>query len=122
MVADTLILIAVCMLYGFAHRLFSPGIAFVVVCVNFVLDSIISMASMANNVYVQRISSSQEEITATISTGISVNHLISVFIALAGGWIWQATGIEVLFTLSAILGLINSIYAMTIKKSEEVAS
>ena len=119
MVADTLILIVVCLMYGFAHRLFSPGVAFIVVCSNFVLDSIISMASMANNVYAQRISSSQEEITATISTGISVNHLISIFIALMGGWIWKVTGIEVLFGLSALMGLINSIYAATIKKSEE---
>jgi len=119
MVGDTLILIVVCFLYGFAHRLFPLGIAFIVICINFVLDSIISMASMASNVYVQRIASNQEEITATISTGISVNHLISILIALMGGWIWKVTGIEVLFSLSAFLGLMNSIYAATIKKSEE---
>jgi len=115
MVADTLILIVVCVLYGFAHRLFPPNIAFLVVCCNFVLDSIISIASMASNVYVQNIASNQEEITATLSTGISVNHIISIFIALMGGWIWKVTGIEVLFSMSAVLGLINSIYAATIK-------
>ena len=119
MVADTLILIVVCLLYGFAHRLFPPGIAFMVVCANFVLDSIISIASMASNVYVQRIAANQEEITATLSTGISVNHIISIFIALMGGWIWKVAGIGVLFSLSAFLGLINSIYAATIKKDEE---
>ena len=119
MVGDTLILIVVCLLYGFAHRLFSPNVAFIVVCTNFVLDSIISMASMASNVYVQRIASSQEEITATLSTGLSVNHLISIFIALMGGWIWKVTGIEVLFSISAFMGIMNSIYAATIKKSEE---
>jgi len=115
MVADTLILVVVCLLYGFAHRVFPPGVAFVVVCVNYVLDSIISMASMASNVYVQRIADSQEEITATLSTGISVNHVISIFIALMGGWIWARTGIETLFTLSAFLGLCNTLYAATIK-------
>jgi MFS family permease len=119
MVADTLILIVVCLFYGFAHRLFAHNIAFFVVCCNFVLDSIISLASSASNVYVQRIASSQEEITATLSTGISVNHIISIFIALMGGWIWKVTGIEVLFSLSAFLGLINSIYAATIKADEE---
>ena len=119
MVGDTLILIAVCLLYGFAHRLFPPKIAFIVVCSNFVLDSIISLASMASNVYVQRIASNQEEITATLSTGISVNHLISIFVALMGGWIWKVTGIEVLFSFSALMGIMNSIYAATIKKSEE---
>jgi len=119
MVSDTLILIVVCLLYGFSHRIFPKNIAFIVVCSNFVLDSIISIASMASNVYVQRIASNQEEITATLSTGISVNHFISIFIALMGGWIWKVTGIEVLFSLSAFIGILNSIYAATIKKSEE---
>jgi len=121
MVGDTLILVVVCLMYGFSHRLFAPGIAFIVVCCNFVLDQIISVASMANNVYVQRISSNKEEITATLSTGISVNHIFSVFIALLGGWIWKIAGIEALFTMSAVLGLISSIYAAMIKKSEEVS-
>jgi MFS family permease len=119
MVADTLILIVVCFLYGFAHRLFSHDVAFIVVSVNFVLDAIISTASMANSVYIKDISDNQEEITATLSTGISVNHIFSVLIALIGGWIWTVSGIEALFILSAVLGLINSINAATIKKSEK---
>ncbi|MPM29333.1 hypothetical protein SDC9_75873 [bioreactor metagenome] len=119
MVADTLILVVVCLMYGFAHRLFPMHIAFIVVCVNFVLDSIISLASMATNVYVRDLSSSREELTATLTTGISVNHLISVLIALLGGYIWKTLGIEVLFSLSAVLGVINSIYAATIKKPVE---
>jgi MFS family permease len=119
MVTDTLLLVVVCVLYGFAHRIFPRDIAFWVVCVNYVLDSIISMASMASNVYVQSIASSQEEVTATLSTGVSVNHVISILIALLGGYIWDRVGIEALFSLSAFLGIINSIYAATIKKSEE---
>ncbi|MDR0475066.1 MAG: MFS transporter [Treponema sp.] len=121
MVTDTLILIVVCLLYGFAHIIFPKEIAFIVVCANYILDSIISLGSMASNVYVQRIASNKEEVTATLSTGISVNHLISITIALMGGWIWRKTGIEVLFSLSAVLGIINSIYAATIKKSEEAS-
>ncbi|MDY0289680.1 MAG: MFS transporter [Sphaerochaeta sp.] len=118
MIGDTLILIVVCFFYGFAHRLFPMHIAFIVVCINFVLDSVISLASMATNVYVQDLSSSPQEMTATITTGISVNHLISVIIALLGGLIWEKLGIEVLFTLSALLGLANTLYAATIKKPE----
>ncbi|MDR3335984.1 MAG: MFS transporter [Treponema sp.] len=115
MVGDTIILVVVCLLYGFAHRIFPVHIAFVVVCVNFILDSIISLASMASNVYVQDIAANQEEITATLSTGVSVNHVISILIALMGGWLWKTVGIEALFSMSAFLGIINSIYAATIK-------
>lgn len=115
MIADTLILVIVCGLYGFAHHIFPMHVAFIVCCVNYVLDSVISLASMASNVYVQDISDSPEEMRATISTGISVNHLITIFIALLGGWIWKALGIETLFVLSAVLGLCNSAYAATIR-------
>ncbi|MCQ2586933.1 MAG: MFS transporter [Treponema sp.] len=115
MVGDTLILVIVCFFYGFAHHLFPKNVAFIICCINYVLDSVISLASMASNVYVQDISDSKEEMRATISTGISVNHMITIFIALFGGWIWQKLGIETLFIVSAVLGLCNSAYAATIK-------
>lgn len=115
MISDTLILVIVCFFYGFAHHIFPHNVAFVVCCINYILDSIISLASMASNVYVQDISDSKEEVKATISTGISVNHLITVLIALFGGYVWQTLGIETLFIVSALLGLCNSAYAATIK-------
>ncbi|MBQ7193225.1 MAG: hypothetical protein IJR98_02505, partial [Synergistaceae bacterium] len=115
MVMDTLILVIVCFFYGFAHHLFPMNVAFIVCCVNYVLDAVISLASMASNVYVQDLSDTPEEVKATISTGVSVNHLITILIALFGGWIWQVMGIETLFVLSAIFGLFNSAYAASIK-------
>ena len=118
MISDTLILVIVCFFYGFAHHIFPRDVAFVVCCVNYVLDSIISLASMASNVYVQDISDDKEEVKATISTGISVNHLITILIALFGGYIWQTLGIETLFIISAVLGLCNSAYAATIKNEQ----
>ena len=123
MISDTLILVIVCFFYGFSHHIFPENIAFIVCCVNYILDSIISLASMASNVYVQDISDNAEEVKATISTGVSVNHMITILIALFGGLIWQVLGVETLFIISAILGLCNSAYAATIKvKNKEVTN
>ena len=119
MVMDTLILVAVCFFYGFAHHIFSMRTAFLVCCVNYVLDAVISLASMASNVYVQDLSDTPEEVKATISTGVSVNHLITILIALFGGWIWQVMGIETLFMMSAVFGLCNSAYAASIVVPEK---
>ncbi len=121
MVADTLILVIVCFFYGFAHHLFPKNIAFLVCCVNYVLDAVISLASMASNVYVQDLADSQQEVKATISTGVSINHVITIFIALFGGWIWEKLGIETLFIISAVLGLCNSAYAATVKPKKRIA-
>ena len=119
MVTDTLILVVVCFFYGFAHHLFPKNVAFIVCCVNYVLDAIISLASMASNVYVQDLADNPDETKATISTGVSINHVITIFIALFGGWIWQTLGIEMLFIISAVLGLCNSLYAATIKTRKQ---
>jgi len=119
MVSDTLILVIVCFFYGFAHHLFPTNIAFIVCCVNYILDAVISLASMASNLYVQDLSDSQEEVKATISTGVSINHVITIFIALFGGWVWQTLGIELLFIVSAVLGLCNSVYAAMIKVNKQ---
>lgn len=118
MIADTLILVIVCFLYGFSHMIFPKNVAFIICCVNYVLDSIISLASMASNVYVEDIAENEQEIRATLSTGISVNHIISIFIALFGGLIWKVLGMQVLFIVSAVLGLCNSAYAASIKTKD----
>lgn len=119
MVSDTIILVVVCFFYGFAHRLFASNVAFIICCINYCLDAVISQASMASNVYVQDLSDNAQEMKATISTGVSINHLITIFIALFGGWIWKVLGMELLFILSAILGLCNSAYAATIKTRKD---
>lgn len=122
MVADTLILVIVCFFYGFAHHLFPKEVAFIVCCFNYILDAIISLASMATNVYVQDLADNADEVKATISTGVSINHVITIFIALFGGWIWQSLGIETLFIISAALGLCNSAYAATIKTKKQLTA
>ncbi len=120
MVSDTLILCIVCFFYGFAHHIFPKDVAFIVCCINYVLDAVISLASMAANVYVKDLADNAEEVKATISTGVSINHVITIFIALFGGWIWETLGIETLFMLSAALGLCNSAYAATIKNRKQM--
>ncbi len=122
MVSDTIILVGVCLCYGFAHHLFPMDTAFIICCVNYVLDAVISLASMASNVYVKDLSDNSEEMKATISTGVSINHVITIFIALFGGWIWEVLGIETLFIASAVLGLFNSAYAATIKNKKQLSA
>ena len=118
MVWDTVILFFVCLLYGFAKDWFSPGAAVAIVCVNYVLDAVLSNASMATNLYARTLSDSQEELTATLSSGISVNHLVTVFYALFGGWVWDRFGPGVLFSMAALMALANSAFALTVPKPD----
>lgn len=116
MIYDTVVLAVVCLVYGFADRLFSPGAALTLVLVNFILDAVISNCSIASSIYVKQLSSGQDEVTGTLTTGLSINHLISVLAALFGGWVWKQFGVGYLFVFAAAMALGNTWYATTIPR------
>lgn len=116
MIWDTVVLFFVCLLYGFAGNLFPAQIAFWVVAVNYVLDAVLSTTSLATNIYVRSLAENQDELTSTLSTGISINHLIAILSAPVGGWIWVRFGIGYLFTFAAVMAIFNTLFAMTIPK------
>jgi predicted MFS family arabinose efflux permease len=118
-VIDTIILVLLCFLYGFSHHLFSESIAFVVVSIVFVLDAILFMAGMARALYVKSMTSTQDEVTTVLSSGISINHLVSIVIAMLGGVLWQTLGIEVLFSLAAVFGIGSFIFALFLPSQKE---
>jgi len=119
MIWDTVILCGVCLLYGFAGNIFPATVALAVVCVNFLLDAVISTTSLATNIYVREIASNQDELTSTLSTGISINHLIAILSAPLGGWVWQRYGIGVLFSFAAVMAVCNSLFAATLPKPQK---
>jgi len=116
MIWDTVVLFFVCLMYGYAGKLFAPGVALAVVCVNFLFDAVISTTAMATSIYVRDLSKNPDEITATFSTGLSINHLISITAAPLGGWVWARFGVEWLFSFAAVMALCNTAFAMTIPK------
>jgi predicted MFS family arabinose efflux permease len=111
---DAALQIPVCLCYGFAQRLLPQPAAYAVICVVFVLDALLFAVGMARALYVKTLSSSQDEVTSTLSTGISINHLVSIMIAVAGGLLWEVLGTEALFSIAAFFGLCSFAFALTV--------
>lgn len=115
---DTVILIAVCLVYGFAHKLFPLSVAFIIICIVFVLDAMLFALGMARAMYAKTLSDSNDEVTSTLSTGISINHLVSIIIAVLGGFLWEILGTEVLFSLAAVFAFGSFLFSLTLPKHE----
>jgi predicted MFS family arabinose efflux permease len=115
-IVDAILLALLCLIYGFAHRVLPLGTAFVVVSIVFVVDAILFVVRLARAMYARTLSDSPEEVTAALSTGISVNHLISILIAVAGGFLWERLGMETLFSLAAVFGIGSAIFAFTLPR------
>jgi len=72
------------------------------------------MFGMGLSTYVRRISP-PEELTPTLSTGISINHITSVSLPLIAGWLLPALGFEVIFLGTAIIITISIPFALAMK-------
>ena len=105
LICDAILLIMICLLYGFSHHLFQEHTAFIIVCIVFVVDGMLFVVGMARAMYVRSVSNTQQELTSTLSTGLSINHLISILIALLGGLLWERLGVELLFVFAAFFGV-----------------
>jgi len=116
MIWDTVVLCFVCLFYGFAGSVFPAKVALAVICLNFLLDAVISTTSMATSIYVRELATGGDELTSTLSTGVSVNHFISIVAAPLGGWVWYRFGIGVLFSFAAVMAVCNSAFAWTLPK------
>ena len=117
LIVDATLLMLLCVVYGFAHRILPMDVAFVVVSVVFVLDAVLFVVGMARAMYARTLSESQEEVTAALSTGISVNHLISIVIAIVGGVLWESLGMETLFTVAALFGAGSALFSFTLPRA-----
>ena len=113
-VIDAALQIPVCLCYGFAHRVLPHTIAYIVICIVFVVDALLFAVGMARALYARTLSSGQDEITSTLSTGISINHLVSILIAVAGGLLWEVLGTEALFSIAAFFGLCSFLFSLTV--------
>jgi MFS family permease len=108
---EAIVQIILCIVYGFAHRVLPHQIAFYAICAMFIIDSLMFAAGMARSMYARSIAASHDEFTAALSTGISINHLISIIIAVSGGIIWATLGVETLFCIAAGIACLYLIFA-----------
>lgn len=117
---DTALLVLLCLSYGFSHLIFSRSTAFIVVCGVFVVDAVLFSVGIARAMYVKTVAGSQEEVTSTLSAGLSINHLVSIVIAMLGGLLWETLGIEILFSLAALFGLGSFFYSLTLPEPKNL--
>jgi predicted MFS family arabinose efflux permease len=115
-IIDAVILVFLCIFYGFSHHIFPESVAFILICFVFVIDAMLFAVGMARAMYVKKLSDSKEELTSTLSTGLSINHLVSIIIAIGGGFLWQGLGMEMLFSMAAVFGLGSFIFSCTLPR------
>ncbi len=117
LVADGIVLIFVCLGYGYAsHMTHDPIVARHVACACFVADNLLFMLGSARAIYVTRLTQSPQEVTSTLAMGVTINHIVSMSIPVAGGLLWMHLGYERVFLAAAILAAGNAALALRVPR------
>ena len=89
---EAFITIGVCLVYAFAADLLPPGLALVVICGCYIFDQSSNSVGMARATYLRKIALRPSDISPTLSLGISIDHIASMFLPMLGGLVWTLGG------------------------------
>jgi len=95
------------------------GIPVIIIYVLFIIDRMTMQLGMIRALYMRSIAIDKSEITPTLSTGMSLDHAISIVCAFLGGLVWEAWGPQYVFFIAAVLSLGNVMVAVWLPKKKE---
>lgn len=100
----------VCLGYAFAADLFSSRLALLIICTCYILDQTMNSVSMARATYMKKLAVVPEDVSPSLSLGTSIDHLVTMFLPILGGWVWYnggADGYKYVFIGGAFIALLN---------------
>lgn len=121
MFVDALSFIVVYTIYGFIVWGISDGVlevnavSVIVVYTLYVLDRMSMQIGMVKAVYLKSIALDPNDITPTLSTGTSLDHIVAIIAAICCGYIWTNYGSQWVFFIAASFSLGNLYVAFKIK-------
>ncbi len=113
--AEAILLFAICIGYAFSERIFPAGVAVVIIAGCYVIDNSMAAVEMARSTYVRKIAVDLADVTPTLSTGVSLQHIASMVVPVFGGLLWTAVGYPAVFIAAAVIAFLNLILSRKIR-------
>lgn len=104
---EAVMLVVVCLGYGFSKFLFPEKTAFLLICAFYLLDQMLMSVGMARSMYMKKIALDRSHVQPALTAGVTIDHIFSISIALLGGVIWSMFGFQYVFLLGIIIAALN---------------
>ncbi len=115
LMSEAVLLVPVCLAYGFSGLVFSENTAFFITCVCYLIDQILMSVGMARSTYMKKIAMQSADIQPALSAALSIDHFFSIGVALIGGVIWNKLGFQYVFLFGVFIAIINFFTAMRVQ-------
>jgi len=124
--ADALSFIGVYLLYAFFSAGFSTGflqtsgIVLIFTFGLFIIDRMSTQMGLVRVAYLRKIIIDPKDLTPTLSTGTSMDHVVSITAAIACGFMWETIGPQYVFIFAALMSFVNLFVAYKVHDSDEI--
>lgn len=106
-IVESIILITICIFYGFAPLWMPAHIALTVIMACYIIDQLLFAVHISRTTYLNRIADSQSDIAPTLSMGLTIDHAVSMIVPMGGGLVWAYFGVQWVFAAAGVIALLN---------------
>jgi predicted MFS family arabinose efflux permease len=114
---ESVMLVVVCLGYGFSYFLFPRETAFLVICGFYLADQMLLSVNMARSMYIKKIAVDESHVQAALTAGVTIDHIFSILIALLGGVIWNAFGFQYVFLMGIVIAALTFLVVSFIRNT-----
>ncbi|HYH04773.1 MAG TPA: MFS transporter [Bacillota bacterium] len=115
-IAESSVMFLVCLGYGFAGNMGLGNWAIYLVYLCYILDNMLMAITIARTTYLHKNLVDPEDLTPSLSMGVSMDHLVAMTLPSLGGLLWNNYGFEYIFLFAALIALLNIGVAWKIKQ------
>ncbi len=115
---DELMLLVVCLIYAFASDLLAAPYDLYLLYGAYILDHILFALRVARTTYLKKIAVDPQDITPTISLGITIDHAVAMTLPVLSGFIWDRYGYQWVFLLAGAIAVAGFFICLRIRTPE----
>jgi predicted MFS family arabinose efflux permease len=119
LVAEAAITILVCLGYGLGPWLGAGPARQWSAYVAYVVDQLLFAVSMARSTYLFKIAERREDVTPTLSLGVTLDHAVAMTVPYFGGLLWAAFGFQYVFLAAAAVAALYLGVALRVRLPEK---
>jgi predicted MFS family arabinose efflux permease len=121
MMAEALAFVAVYIAYGSLSRWVSTsvvtlsGLGMLLIYLLNIIDRMSAQFAMVRAIYMRSIALAPEDVTPSLSLGMSIDHVVAIVGSYLCGLVWHVWGPEYVFLIAGVMSLLNLAVAWGVK-------
>jgi MFS family permease len=115
LMSDSVLILSICMGYGFADHLHDQRLALWLLYACFVMDQLLFGVNMARDTYMSKIALKPEHVAPSLSLGITINHAVSMSVPALGGLVWIYYGHSWVFIGAGCVAVLMVVFTSMVR-------